>query len=645
MRPELGSGISDLERALETGADCPLRRLGLLPLPEEAERVLARSLVGPETSDAVIEVMCAGVEGNPLFLEERLSSLVETGALVRDETTWHLSGSAGTEVPEVLERLIRSRVDRLGPHAREVIVSASVLGREFSPSFLATVAEVEGDLGTRLGELCAAGLLTEVRQGPELAYRFRHALIQESIYAGMVREQRRQLHSRAAWGLEAASLDRLEEVAAVLGHHYAAAGENERAVHYLEVAGDHAASVFAMDEAVASYREALAIIDEGRTVGTVAQPAVELRAKLAEVLWRHRRYGQARVVLREALQLVEPEQPLQAARLQARLGRVEVEDSISTEASRATVCYDAAIGAFEAAEQLLGDGSEDLDEEQSDVWLEVQVDGRANLHYWWNEPERGEEVLAKARPLLEARGSPTRKAGFYLHLANQRAWEARHRVDEEMLENARTGVSAAEEGGVDYDAAIAGVILGLLLLWHGDVVEAQEKLEASRAIWERIGDPLVPVSYLNLAALRRHDVEAVRSLSGQVLAAAQATGQPIHATLAKATMAWVAWRDGRPADVVAIANEALELWDVTAVSYPFKLLCLWPLIAVRMSAGQVAEAVDASRQLLIPPQIRFPDELESLLESVGAAWDGGEHEQSAYKLAEALELAERLGYA
>jgi hypothetical protein len=206
-------------------------------------------------------------------------------------------------------------------------------------------------------------------------------------------------------------------------------------------------------------------------------------------------------------------------------------------------------------------------------------------------------------------------------------------------------VSAAEEGGVEYDLAVTALGLGLLLLWHGDLVEAQEKLEASRVIWERIGDPLFPLSHLNLAALRRHDVEAVRSLSGQVLAAAQATGQPIHVTLAKATMAWVAWRDGRPADVVAIANEALELWEATAASYPFKLLCLWPLIAVHLSAGQVAEAVDASRQLLMPPQIRFPDELESLVEWVGAAWDSGEHEQAAYKLAEALELAERLGYA
>jgi class 3 adenylate cyclase/tetratricopeptide (TPR) repeat protein len=647
-RREPDPGLSGLERAVEADARYPLRKVELSPLPGEAERALARSLIGPSAEERLIEAVCEGVEGNPLFLEERLSSMIEAGALVKDEdAAWRLSDKSGTEVPEALERLIRSRVDRLGWQPREIIIAASVLGEEFGLSILAKVAEVEGDIAAGMGELCATGLLTEVRQVPEPAYRFRHALIQDAIYGGMLRSQRRRLHARAAWGMEAAAPDRVEELAPVLGHHYAAAGEFDRAVHYLEVAADHAASVFAIDEAVASYRHALAIIDDGRASGPVAKAAVGLRTKLAEVLWRRRRLGEARVVLREALQLVAPEQTLPAAHLQARLGRVEVEASISAGASTrsgATACYDAAIAAFDAAEQLLGDGSEELDEEQSDLWLEIQVDGRANLHNWWNEPERGTEVLAKARPVLEARGSPTRKAGFYSQLAIQRAWEARHRIDEETLEYARMGVSAAQCGGVEYDLAYTMMNLGLLLLWHGDLAQAQEKLEASRAVFERIGDLLFPLSYLNLAALRRHDFEAVRSLSGQVLTLAQATEHPVHLTLAKATMAWVAWKDERPADVEATAHEALELWEASAASYPCKMLCLWPLIAVCLSAGQVAEAVEAGRQLLTPPQIRFPDELESLLGGVVAEWDGGERDRAAHKLADALALAERLGY-
>ena len=163
--------------------------------------------------------------------------------------------------------------------------------------------------------------------GPELAYRFRHALIQEAIYGGMVREQRRQLHARAAWGLEAASLDRLEEVAAVLGHHYAAAGEDERAVHYLEVAGDHAASVFANEEAITSFRSGMKIADqEGPGSQEMARAAIALRAKLGQVLWHTWRNGEAREVLGEAIRLGGPGDALQRAGLLIVLGRVNIED-------------------------------------------------------------------------------------------------------------------------------------------------------------------------------------------------------------------------------------------------------------------------------------------------------------------------------
>ena len=124
---------------------------------------------------------------------------------------------------------MRSRVDRLGPGPREAIVAASVLGPEFGLSALRTVTDLDGGLSPRVSELCSAGLLSELRKRPEPTYRFRHGLIQEATYQGLLRAQRRRLHARAAWGLEEASAGRLEEAAGVLGHHYAMAGETERA--------------------------------------------------------------------------------------------------------------------------------------------------------------------------------------------------------------------------------------------------------------------------------------------------------------------------------------------------------------------------------------------------------------------------------
>ncbi len=127
-RPEPDPGVSGLEAALGADPGLGLHRLELSPLAAEAERDLAIALLGQGTGDEVLNAVCHGTEGNPLFLEERFSSLVETGALARYETAWHLDRTLSGEVPQALERLFRSRVDRLTIGARDAIVAASVLG-------------------------------------------------------------------------------------------------------------------------------------------------------------------------------------------------------------------------------------------------------------------------------------------------------------------------------------------------------------------------------------------------------------------------------------------------------------------------------------------------------------------------------------
>ena len=203
------------------------RRLTLQPLAGAAEEELARSLMGDGASREVLDAVLASADGNPLFLEERLSSLLETRALVREQGAWRLSPSAGPQLPQALERMVRSRVDRLSPAARDAIRPASVLGTEFPLSLLAAVCATGEPLGPALDELRARDLLQEVPGRGEPVYRFRHALIQEATYNGLLRAERRLLHGRAAWALEAAADGRTDEVAAVLGRHFAAAGEPE----------------------------------------------------------------------------------------------------------------------------------------------------------------------------------------------------------------------------------------------------------------------------------------------------------------------------------------------------------------------------------------------------------------------------------
>ncbi|MGA2531328.1 MAG: AAA family ATPase, partial [Acidimicrobiales bacterium] len=341
-RPEPDPGVTALENALAHDEALTFRRVELAPLSERDERELVRSFLGEGVREEVVEAVRKGVEGNPLFLEERLTTLVETGAVFRDGRSWRLDPNVRGEVPEALERLMRSRVDRLRPRAHNAIVAASVLGVEFGLPALRAVTGLNDQLDGVVAELCAAGMLVEVPRQAERAYRFRHALMQEATYKGLLRAQRQQLHARVAWSVEESCSDRLEEVATLLGHHYAAAGENHRAVHHLGVAGLHAASVFANEEAIASFREALSILAEDPSDTDPA--SVELRARLAEVLWRTGRYDESREMFHEALNLVNPEESLLAARLHVRLGRMEIN------AHR----YDPAVAAFDAAEALLG---------------------------------------------------------------------------------------------------------------------------------------------------------------------------------------------------------------------------------------------------------------------------------------------------
>jgi class 3 adenylate cyclase len=653
-RPEPDPGVSSLELALGADPGHRLRILELSPLAEGDARDLARALLGKGAPDPVIEAVSRGAEGNPLFLEERLSSLVETLALVMDETGWRLERGAPDKLPEALERLVRSRVDRLDPALQDALVAASVLGEEFSLPVLGIVTGTNGQLVPAVAELCTSGLLTELRKAPEPVYRFRHGLIQEAIYKGLLRQQRRRLHARAAWGLEGAAANRLEEVAGVLGHHCAMAGETDRAVHFLEVAGDHAASAFANDEAIASYRRGLALVSEagkgqqsvspvgpdraGPSPNLMAKAAVGLRAKLAEVLLRTGHHAEAREALNEACQLLGGEDRLQGARLQALLGRVEIADHR----------HDAAMAAFDAADKLLGEHPEDRDQATVDLWLEVQLDGRAYVHYWRNEPAEGAEVLAKARRVVEARGTPARRRTFHMSFALQRMRESRYRVDQETLTNMRAAVAAALEGGAERDVAFTTFGLGFCLLWRDDLDEAQERLEASLATAGRIGDAVLRarcLCYLNVVALRRHDVGTVRSLAPQAIAAADAASYPEYVAAAKATQAWVAWQDGRLEDVFTLATEALDLWRTTVVSYSWHWLCLWPLIAARLARGQVAQAVEAGHQLLVPPQQLLPDELDASVRAAIGAWEDGEAELAAQTFGQAVELAQRLRYA
>jgi class 3 adenylate cyclase len=613
-------------------AGLPARRIALGPLPGDAERALARSLIGEEASHEVLDAVLASVEGNPLYMEERLSSLLETETLVREHGEWRVNAIAGQDVPHVLERLVHSRVDRLSAGAREAIRPASVLGTEFPLSLLAAVYTADDPLAPALDELCAKDLLEQVDGLAEPAFRFRHALIQEATYSGLPRAERRLLHGRAAWALESASSGRLADVAAVLGRHFAAAAQDEQALRYFEMAGDHATAAFANDEAISSFLAAMDVADR-RPAGADAR--VDLRAKLANVLWRIGRRDEAREAFVAALRLPDNGNTLRRAHLHTRLGRLEMAD----------LRYEAAAAAFESAGTLLGDDPGSMDDATAERWLELMLDGWAALHSMRDQPGATLEILDEVGPALAAKGSPPRRYAYHMHGALARIMLKRYHVDEADLTAMRQALAAAAQGDEEKDLGYARYFLGWMLWLHGDLAEAGEHMAQAVALAERIGESILLAESLlglTLIAVRRHDVGAVRALVPPAQAAAEAMAGQEYEAGARACLTWLAWQDGDAARVIALAGESAEL--MARIDPTGRWVYLLPLLAAHLAAGNLEDGVAVARELLDPAQRWLPDALTSAMAAAASAWDHGNAELTMQKLAAVLSVAHELRY-
>jgi tetratricopeptide (TPR) repeat protein len=226
----------------------------LEPLTGEADARMLESLLGDATLPAKVAERLLGVaEGNPFFIEELVRFLVEAGTLVQTTDGWRWDGDTAVEVPQTVERVLVTRIDRLSPRSRDVLSAASVVGRQFAVELVEAVSDPGTDVAAAFSELQRLDLIREVRRWPRREYRFKHALVQEAAYGTLVDDWRRELHRRAAHGIEMLVPDRVAESYALLAHHCARAGEIPRAMAYFRLAGDGATQMNAVEEAIGHY--------------------------------------------------------------------------------------------------------------------------------------------------------------------------------------------------------------------------------------------------------------------------------------------------------------------------------------------------------------------------------------------------------
>lgn len=232
--------------------------IALEPLTaKQGDRLIRNLLRVDDLPHAAVASMLRKADGNPFFLEEVARSLIEEGAIVdRDGRSAATERLAHIVIPETVQEIILSRMDRLPEQVRRPLQIAAVIGRSFRPRVLAAVLSSERELEWALGYLRKRQLVVQRVVDDGVEYVFKHALGQETIYGAIPKSTRRTLHGAVARAIEALFADRLPEFYGMLAYHYSRAEDRDRAEEYLFKAGDEAARSAASSEALEYFQQA-----------------------------------------------------------------------------------------------------------------------------------------------------------------------------------------------------------------------------------------------------------------------------------------------------------------------------------------------------------------------------------------------------
>jgi predicted ATPase/class 3 adenylate cyclase len=471
----------------------------LLPLhplsPEDSGRLLAEILDNVGDIPARLrEVVVGRAAGNPFYMEELLQMLLEEGVVKKEGGQLHVEASrlAATRVPATLTGVLQARRDSLPPAERAVLKQASVVGQTFWDGVLESMRRsgADGTAGGRVPDaLQALGMREMVFPQDTSAfadareYVFKHEILRAATYESVLKRKRRIYHAVIAEWLSERSGDRVGEYAAVIAEHFDLAGRHEQAAAYLRMAGEHAATQFANDEASAYLSRAL---DMTPGSSLEARYDILLRRELTYEMQGAREAQQNDL---EALGELAEELDTAERRAEVALRRANY--------ARLTADYAASESAAETAIQLAASAGAAALEAEGLLHL-----GRA---LWFRgEYGRSEEELRRALSMSSAEIAPDAREADASAAASDQAAARMRRTRTASLLN-----------------------LGNVSLYRGGYDEAEDYYRQALELFRRIGNrqgECNATNNLGLVRLTRGDHPGARAFYEQALDIARKTG-------------------------------------------------------------------------------------------------------------------------
>ena len=201
----------------------------LSPSGRGRQAELLADLLGPHPSlDGMAELVRERCGGNPFFIQEVSRAWSRTAAWsAGGAPTSSLGPSAISAFPATVQAVLAGRIDRLPERDKTLLQTASVIGRQFSGALAGRVAGLaDHELEASLRSLVDGEFVYETATYPEEEYAFKHALTEEVAYRSQLAKHRARTHAAVAGALAEHHVDKLDERASLIAHHYERAGDS-----------------------------------------------------------------------------------------------------------------------------------------------------------------------------------------------------------------------------------------------------------------------------------------------------------------------------------------------------------------------------------------------------------------------------------
>ena len=358
-------------------------------------QAMLTALLGDDVADDVARFIEDKTGGNPLFVEEVIHALDERGGLLRANGSVRLAGPMEIEFPPTIQDIIQARIDRLDEPVKQTVQTAAVIGRDFDLPLLAHLAPAPADVPAHVEILKRLDLVHETRSFPRLEYRFKHAVIQNVVYRGLLGSRRQVLHGAVGHGIEALRAELLEDHAAVLAHHYALSDEPGRAFRFLMLTGDRAVRLHANADAASHYDQALAVARQLPESEEQKRAVIDAALKRASVSATREAFAQDQENLERARALLETlADERRMAQVLYWLGRLAY-----------------VRGAFKVATDYVEQSLAIADRLGDDALAALPVNLVGRSYCVMGDYARGGELLARSVEQMKSLGNSTEEAG------------------------------------------------------------------------------------------------------------------------------------------------------------------------------------------------------------------------------------------